>query len=197
MAGYDRREVFCLLGGVVLGAGLGGAYQQARSSESAAELIRPPGAGSESSFLAACIRCGLCVQACPHDTLKMSDFSTGTACATPYADDMRQRPCYLCQSYEEPLCIRVCPTEALSPVEDLHDIRMGIAVILEDICWAYNGTMCKACWHACPWPDDALSFDERLRPVITETCVGCGICVHACPTDPVSIVVQAPKSSPD
>ena len=40
-------------------------------------LIRPPGALKEKKFLSECIRCGLCVEACPGDTLRLADLDDG------------------------------------------------------------------------------------------------------------------------
>ena len=34
--------------------------------------LRPPGAREEADFLAACIKCGQCVEACPFDTLSLA-----------------------------------------------------------------------------------------------------------------------------
>jgi ferredoxin-type protein NapG len=35
-------------------------------------ILRPPGALKEDDFLATCIKCGMCVEACPFDTLKLA-----------------------------------------------------------------------------------------------------------------------------
>ena len=68
---------------------------------------------------------------------------------------------------------------------------MGTAVLNTETCFAYNGVTCRACWHACPYPSEALAFDERLRPVVDAAlCVGCGLCVHACLTEQTSITVE-------
>ena len=52
----------CLL---ALGAGL---YSKSTSALPA-QALRPPGALPEADFLAACVRCGLCVRDCPYDIL--------------------------------------------------------------------------------------------------------------------------------
>ena len=51
------------------GVGLVALVEQSKSLP--ANALRPPGALAEKDFLAACYRCGLCVRACPYDTLKL------------------------------------------------------------------------------------------------------------------------------
>lgn len=153
-------------------------------------LLRPPGALPESDFLAACVRCGQCVAACPFDTLLLAGDGAGEARGTPCVAAERI-PCYLCRGHDGLKCIDACPTGALRPVENNYAIRMGTAVIVEEICLAYNSVVCRSCWHACPFPDEAIRFDDRLRPVVDEEfCIGCGLCTHACPTAPTSIPIR-------
>ena len=49
-----------------------------------AQALRPPGALPESDFLAACVRCGLCVRDCPYDTLHLADLGDPVVAGTPY-----------------------------------------------------------------------------------------------------------------
>jgi len=151
--------------------------------------LRPPGAQPEPDFLAACIRCGQCVEACPYHTLRLAQATDGITIGTPYLV-ARQVPCYLCQGYPELKCIATCPTSALQPVGALADIRMGTAVINHDTCLAWQGIPCRACWHACPFPNEAIVLDELGRAIVmAEKCIGCGICDHACLTEPSSIPI--------
>ena len=62
--------------GAALGAGLaalGGLIWSAYVDEATANrlLLRPPGALKEEDFLKTCIKCGMCVEACPFHTLKL------------------------------------------------------------------------------------------------------------------------------
>ncbi|GAB4384818.1 MAG: hypothetical protein Kow0022_08600 [Phycisphaerales bacterium] len=190
MNAITRRQFFAASGGAAIGVGLGmGICSQQRSTQ-AWPLLRPPGALDESNFLAACIRCGQCVQVCPKDVLRLTDLDAGRAAATPFfiASD---NPCNLCQGLESMRCIDTCPTGALLPVAR-EDVAIGKAFLHRGRCLAYNGTVCRACWHACPFPDAAITFDERLRPRVQHSaCVGCGLCEHACPADPKAITVSS------
>jgi len=192
MSDSSRRQFLAVGGGVLAGLGLGGLYKKAQGSDvDSAIPIRPPGADTEPHFLSACIRCGLCVEVCPWDTLKLADLTKGASAGTPLVNT-REIPCYMCEGYDEPLCIKVCPTNALKPVEKLIDIDMGYAVIDRELCWAYNGIVCRTCWEACPWRNEILILNERLRPRVSKcSCVGCGLCDYACPTDPSSITIKA------
>jgi Pyruvate/2-oxoacid:ferredoxin oxidoreductase delta subunit len=68
---------------------------------------------------------------------------------------------------------------------------MGLAIIDPEICLPFLGVSCKACWHACPFPEQAIRFDQRGRPVvIPDGCVGCGLCEFACLAEHPAIVVQ-------
>jgi ferredoxin-type protein NapG len=97
-------------------------------------------------------------------------------------------------------CVPVCPTGALRDVEEPEQIKMGYAVILEDLCIAYAGMRCEVCYRACPLIDQAITIDYREReddaihlifaPVIhDDICTGCGWCVERCVTDTPSIAI--------
>ena len=88
--GLSRRNVLqgassaAAAGLLAGGAALVGHPAQARP----AQALRPPGALDEAEFLAACVRCGLCVRDCPPHNLKLSQFGDGVgrdvAIGTPY-----------------------------------------------------------------------------------------------------------------
>ena len=192
--GVTRRQALAMGGGLLAGCGLGGLYlgMDSVASASSGGVLRPPGALDERAFLSACIRCGQCVDACPFGTLRLTDLTVGLKKVGAPTFEASETPCYLCQGYDELLCIEACPTQALGPVADPREVRIGLAVIDQDICLAYNGAMCRACWHACPYPDEAIKYNEMLRPfVCAETCTGCGLCEYACPTETKSIVIEA------
>ena len=183
----NRRQVLAGAG-VLLGGALGFGLLKGLQWQTPS-LLRPPGALDESRFLATCIRCGQCVEACPYNTLRLAEAPSGAAMGTPFLVP-RMVPCYLCQAYDELMCIAACPTGALQPVSEQRDVSIGTAVIDKALCLAWQGMVCRACWHACPFPNEAIYLDERGKPVIVaEECVGCGLCDHACLTEPSSITI--------
>jgi ferredoxin-type protein NapG len=183
---WSRRDI--LFGaGLVAGAWAGG-VARSHFLPSGRAPFRPPGALPEDEFLAACIRCGQCITACPFDTLKFAPDLAGAGTATPTLNP-GETPCGLCHGYRELRCIATCPTDALSALASEREIRIGRARVDRETCLAYNGVVSRSCWHACPFPGEAIRLDGRLRPHVTGQCLGCGLCTAACPTETTSIPV--------
>jgi len=152
------------------------------------EPLRPPGAIKEELFLQKCIRCRKCEEVCPYGSIITAHGDWGLAMGTPIIS-ARDIPCYLCEDFP---CIDVCPSEALSSVDSKENVRMGVAVIDESLCFAYNGIICRACYERCPIYRVAITLKDELFPEVHEEyCVGCGICVNVCPTEQVSIKVES------
>ncbi len=200
-----RKMIFRTLQGVTLAA-VGGTFWAGFVHENAqAELVlRPPGARPEPDFLATCIRCGLCVEACPYDTLRLGAYGEPVPVGTPYFKP-REVPCYLCEDIP---CAAACPTDALDLVGltdedgelDVSKSRMGVAVVDYNNCIANRGLRCDACVRACPYIDDAIYIDTRRNPrtgkhamlvpvVDAGYCTGCGLCEYACVTEEPAILV--------
>jgi len=136
-------------------------------------LLRPPGAVPEKDFLHRCIQCGQCAQACPFDciTLKTGWFHSGTPVIDP-----RVSPCKLCMR-----CSAICPSDALEDVP-IEKSRMGLAKLNKDECHTWMGfILCRSCFERCPLKGKAILLDKGIYPVITDQCVGCGICEYVCP----------------
>ena len=190
------------------GAGLatmGGFIWSAHLSEATASplTLRPPGALKESDFLKTCIKCGLCVLACPFDTLLLAKPGDNKPLGTPYFVP-REIPCYMCPEIP---CVPVCPTGALDEASvtkdeklDINIADMGIAVVDSSSCIAFWGIQCDACYRACPLMGVAITIDyaknERtgkhayMRPVVqNDSCTGCGMCEKACVTEKAAIFV--------
>ncbi|ADG92252.1 MauM/NapG family ferredoxin-type protein [Arcobacter nitrofigilis DSM 7299] len=166
-------------------------------------ILRPPGALKEKDFLSTCIKCGLCVEACPFDTLKLAKPGDNKPLGTPFFNP-RDIPCYMCIDIP---CVPVCPTNALDEKLvstngklDINSAQMGVAIVDSQSCIAFWGIQCDACYRACPILGQAITIEyeknERtgkhsfMKPVVhTDVCTGCGLCERACVTQKASIFV--------
>jgi len=156
------------------------------------ELIRPPGARNERAFLQRCLKCGLCMKACPTNGLHPTGLEAGLeGIWTPM---MVPRAGY-CE-YNCNLCGQVCPTGAIQELalEEKKKVRMGLAVFDTTRClpYAFNRE-CLVCEEHCPLPKKAIYFlpaevRQRDGSIITlkqphvdpDLCTGCCICEHVC-----------------
>jgi len=199
--GVNRRRFFSDTAAAVCGTGflallLGWAAAPARSL--AATALRPPGALPETDFLAACVRCGLCVRDCPYDTLKLADLADGAASGTPYFE-ARKIPCEMCEDIP---CVVACPTGALDKgLTDIAKARMGTAVLVgHETCLNFLGLRCDVCYRVCPLIDKAITLEMRhnqrtgkhaqLIPIVhTDVCTGCGKCEKSCVLEETAIKV--------
>ena len=102
------------------------------------DRLRPPGAIAESEFLAACIKCGQCVQVCPVEAIKLADGDEGYGLGAPYIDARSQACDFSCDAVQ---CVLSCPTGALShDIAKKEEVAMGIARLARpDACLAMNG----------------------------------------------------------
>jgi len=201
----DRRKFILNMARGVGLATMGGFIWSAYVDEVRASslTLRPPGALKESDFLKTCIKCGLCVEACPYDTLLLAKPGDNKPIGTPYFVP-REIPCYMCTDIP---CVPVCPTGALNEasvttneVLDINAADMGVAVIDANSCIAFWGIQCDACYRACPLLGEAITIEysknERtgkhayMKPVVqSDVCTGCGMCEKACVTEKASIFV--------
>ena len=163
---------------------------QAASRRWSRRYLRPPGALPENEFLSACIRCGQCGEVCPNRCIDYFGFENGLAAAdTPYIIP-RDKGCILCMK-----CGDVCPSGAIRPIERalepiLEGVRMGRAVVDEDLCLSYQGKTCGVCYRACPLQDVAITVGRLEQPHVTDQCVGCGLCERSCIQMPQAIRVM-------
>jgi len=197
-----RKFIFDMARGVGVTA-LGGFIWSAFIDEAKASqlLLRPPGALKEKDFLRTCIKCGMCVEACPYDTLVLAKPGDNQPIGTPYFTP-REIPCYMCPDIP---CVPVCPTGALNEASvmtneklDINVAQMGLAVVDAESCIAFWGIQCDACYRACPILGKAITIDyqknERtgkhafMTPIVhSNDCTGCGLCEHACVTEKPAI----------
>ncbi len=114
----ERRKFFLDIARAAGLAILGGLTWSAFVDEVKATslILRPPGALDEDDFLATCIKCGMCVEACPFNTLKLAKPGDNKPLGTPFFIP-REIPCYMCVDIP---CVPVCPTDALNGQASTH-----------------------------------------------------------------------------
>ena len=230
-----RRFLLSVLAGAgLVGFGLAGYYPVITHAR-AENRLRPPGAIDEREFLAACIKCGQCVQVCPVEAILLADFTDGFGNGTPHIVARDQACDFSCDAVQ---CVLACPTGALShEIDKKEQVRMGLAVLQHpELCLARKGLgfrglargkdfpglhryievdrwnpiriadhpydleLCDLCVRECPIRDaihlEPMSDDpndKRKTPVVTDKCVGCGMCEMICPTEPAAIVIVPRK----
>ncbi|MBI5366195.1 MAG: 4Fe-4S dicluster domain-containing protein [Planctomycetes bacterium] len=177
-----------------------------RPGKARSVVIRPPGALPEPDFLATCIRCGRCADACPNRCITTLTPENGKVFSVePGAGDEgtpvifpRQQACNLCGSLKEAeylRCTAACPTGALGLIrktpEALHrQVALGVARVDTNLCHSYNGRSCGVCIRACPFEGKALRAGILETPILDPAwCVGCGLCERSCIRYPQAIVV--------
>lgn len=149
--------------------------------------LRPPGALEESDLLAACIKCGQCVQVCPVEAIKLADIMDGFGVGVPYVDARAQSCDFSCDGLQ---CILACPTGALS--HELNypaQVRMGFARLdRPDLCLAKQGKGVKG--HIRGRGFDGLfryiEIDRWEPQLIREQEFDleiCDLCVRHCPIE--------------
>jgi ferredoxin len=196
---YDpsRRQV---LG--ALGASLGGValLQIApRNQKPDPHRLRPPGA-RENALLAACLRCGACIRACPPTRCsRPSPRPEPSACGRRWWLPRIGACTYSCTA-----CGDGCPTGAIPrlALETKRLTPIGKAYIDPDLCIAWSGRGdCIVCEEMCPVPQKSITLLEttvadaegnahvRKLPVVGyERCIGCGLCESKCPINGPSAI---------
>lgn len=191
---YDprRRDVITALGASMVGLALFQSDILAKRAPS--HLLRPPGT-SEESLLARCIRCGLCLRACPTAALQPALTEAGLeGLWTPILIARAGFCDYSCNA-----CGQVCPVQAIPPLalDEKRQAVIGKAYIDQNRCIAWSDhTDCIVCEEMCPVANKAIQFEllEFLDPdgaaasvkvphVLRDRCIGCGICEYKCPVN--------------
>lgn len=169
-------------------------------------LLRPPGALDEKDFLAACIKCGQCVQVCPVQAIVLNDIQGGVDNGVPHIVARAQACDFSCDAVQ---CVLACPTGALShSLDHKEQVRMGVArLVAPDACLARQGAGFKGLargeafkgllrysdidrWK--PLPVAGHSYDLDI----------CDLCVRECPIEnaielvPVSSDPQDRRQTP-
>jgi ferredoxin-type protein NapG len=153
--------------------------------------LRPPGALKdrldEQQFLAACIKCGQCVQVCPVEAIKLADLSDGVGVGVPFIDARAQACDFSCDGLQ---CVLACPTGALTHDLDFPaDTRMGFARLdRPDACLAMQGQGFKGMARG-PEFQGKLRYAavDRWTPIpVAEHPYDldlCDLCVRQCPIE--------------
>ena len=189
--------------GIAAGAavpGIAWAVRLAQERPVPPDLLRPPGAADEQTFLGLCIRCGECMKVCPTNVLQPAIFQSGMEGL--FSPRLIPRLIFE-QSYCEyacTLCGQVCPTGAIPRLDEeaKHAHPTGKAYFDHNLClpWAEK-TPCIRCEEMCPAPDKAIKILNTLtiagkdgqeleiqQPYVDrDLCVGCGICESNCPIE--------------
>ncbi|WP_350454423.1 4Fe-4S dicluster domain-containing protein [Slackia heliotrinireducens] len=208
-AGVDRRTLLIGAGSTAVLLGVGGLRYVGSVPQ-----VRPPGGQDEDHLIAACIRCNRCVEACPMQVIVPSRIEYGIlGMRTPRLEFSENPPgdmdgiafCDFCAEANDdvPLCVQVCPTEALKVPEGevVEDTILGIAELDKDLCMAYRSGFCAFCHDACieARGEEAAAIyyvgsedGTSMLPVVdAERCNGCGACESVCVSIQDGSVVNA------
>lgn len=181
LAGLERSALGSLLG------------PDARGNLWSKGCLRPPGALPEAAFLDRCLRCGLCMRACPSNGLQPAWLAAGPEGMFSPVLTPRRGPC-------EPdcnLCGQVCPTQAITPLPltEKRWAKIGGAVVHNNRCLAWaEDKRCVVCQEVCPFGAvECVQTAGALVPVPlvkAAKCFGCGYCEQHCPARVPAITVQ-------
>lgn len=153
--------------------------------------LRPPGAlkqGLEKQeFLAACIKCGQCVQVCPVEAIHLADLIDGVGVGVPYIEARDQACDFSCDGLQ---CVLACPTGALThSINYPAQARMGFARLARpEACLAVQGKGFKGQARG---PDyrGKLRYEavDRWSPIPVADhpydLALCDLCVRQCPIE--------------
>jgi len=157
--------------------------------------LRPPGALEERRLLAACIKCGQCVQVCPVEAIKLADADEGLGVGVPYIDARAQACDFSCDALR---CILACPPGALShALKAPADVRAGLAELVRpDACLARRGEAFQGQARG-PSFEGRLRYEDidRWNPIPVRDHPydrsPCDLCVSECPIGESALRLEA------
>lgn len=166
--------------------------------------LRPPGALKhlldEQRLLAACIKCGQCVQVCPVEAIRLADLVDGVGVGVPYIDPRAQACDFSCDGLQ---CVLACPTGALTHELDYPaDARMGFARLSRpEACLAMQGQGFRGVARGQDYRGKLRYAEvDRWNPIaVTDHPYDlelCDLCLRQCPIEiRISACAAAPKST--
>ena len=171
-----------LFGGATVGAALAGWLPVAKAHT---PRLRPPGALAEEHFLAACIKCGQCVQVCPVKAIDLGDIDSGFGMGVPHITARTQACDFSCDALQ---CILACPTGALSHHPNKkEEVTMGVARLDKpDSCLARQGRSFHGAARGTAFKGiHRYAEIDRWKPVTIAShpydLPLCDLCVRECP----------------
>lgn len=147
-------------------------------------FVRPPGAGAEADFLAACTSCNDCILACPHQVIRKAGPELGAQVSGTPIILPSLNPCLMCEDFP---CVAACEPAALKLESGT---AIGLAVANPAVCYSSADKQdCNYCRGPCPERPRAIRVPGRgeLPVVEAETCTGCGKCAVICPAEAITI----------
>jgi ferredoxin-type protein NapG len=193
-----RRQMLrsLAMGGAIVGASLFGFFPVLKKWM---PRLRPPGSLDEQHFLAACIKCGQCVQVCPVKAIRLGDLDEGFGVGVPYIPAREQACDFSCDAVQ---CVLACPTGALShTISKKEEVRMGLARLdRPTACLARQGLGHKGPARAAPFRGvHRYAEIDRWKPVrLAEYNYDldiCDLCVRECPV-PNAISLEPMSADP-
>jgi len=153
-------------------------HQLLRGRFDGSNTLRPPWSVDELSFTENCSRCYQCAEVCH---AKIIVKGSG---GFPEISFNRQG-CDFCEA-----CVRTCPEGVLYIDQANNDIAWNQIAVISDQCFSSRGIICRSCGEICE--SKAIKFKPGISGVTqvilnTDSCNGCGECVHVCPADAIKI----------
>ena len=152
------------------------------------KLLNPPGASDNYNEL--CTACNKCVEVCPYGSIIIvedKEADKEVAKIDPYSS-----ACYLC---EDVPCSSSCPENALKPLNNRFEIKLGFAAAtFHCLNQKEQEKVCDKCQKVCPFLDSCITFNRFNIPSINKkVCLGCGICAEHCPQNGKGIIIFPKK----
>lgn len=136
--------------------------------------IRPPWSKEDSHFLAHCLRCDVCIQACETDILQRGQGGYPSV-------NFKHGECSFCYA-----CAEACPESLFLP---RHTRAWDLNFTIGENCLAHQSVECHRCQDSCE--PMAITFRPTLSGIYqpqldNQDCNGCGVCVAICPVSAIN-----------